>query len=106
MTTKLQNRIDKLESHIRTGTLFNLDECEFVFARVAPGNEHSPILVQLQRQAEKLGKRLIVRTLENSAEMPELVLHSLDGLPDAALDELIAITQFRITNALPEEILP
>ena len=96
MTTHLQNRMTKLERHNLAGTLANLDECEFVFAHVPDGNEDSSALSQLQQQAKKLGKELIARTLENCTEMPEMVLHSLDSLPDAALDELIAITELRV----------
>jgi hypothetical protein len=91
--------MNKLESQNQFGTLKNLGECEFVFVRVAPGNEHAPALLLLHQQAKKLGKELIARTLENCTAMPELVLHSLDSLSAAALDELIAITELRIAAA-------
>ena len=81
------------------GTLTNLDECEFVFARVPASHDDPSALSQLHQQAKKLGKELIVRTMENCTAMPELVLHSLDSLSDAALDELIAGTELRIAAA-------
>ena len=105
MNTHLQNRMTKLERHNLAGTLANLDECEFVFARVPANNEDPSALSQLHQQAKKLGKELIARTMESCPEMPEMVLHTLDSLSDAALDEFIALTELRLAVATSGETM-